>query len=129
MQGKLDETKALCARAWGLKSGRHDITSCRILFIRVAIALLEAQPVTPYAGQLKMLLSGAPLEATGPVATAWDMASFLESLRPELPASDAAFLESLLAGLNDRTKVADLDHFPAWRDLAPVPLDALWPSS
>jgi tetratricopeptide (TPR) repeat protein len=129
MQGKLAEAKPLCARAWGLKSDQPDITSTRILFTRLTIALLEVQPVTTYVGQLKTLLAGAPLKAYGDVVTTWDVRSFIERMRHKLPASDTDFLEALVAALNDCTKLADLDRFPAWRDQTLIPLDARWPDS
>ena len=37
------------------------------------------------------------------------------------------FLTALVAALNDRANLPDLDRFSEWRDQPPVPLDAPWP--
>ena len=39
----------------------------------------------------------------------------------------AEFLTALVAALNDRAKLPDLDRFPEWRDQPSIPLDAPWP--
>jgi hypothetical protein len=129
MQGKLAEEKPLSADAWARKAGGHDITSARILFVRLATALLESEPAAHYVGQLKTLLTGGTTEAGGNVTTTWDIGSLLVSLRPRLSPPDADLLETLAAALNDRARVADLDRYPAWRDGSAVPLDAAWPAS
>ena len=71
MQGKLDEAKPLLARAWQIKQGNHDITSARVLFVRLAIAFFESRPAGCFIGQLNALLSGDLLEAKANVAQVW----------------------------------------------------------
>lgn len=61
------------------------------------------------------------------VAVPWDIAYFIEHLRPKLPSGSADFLTALVAALNDPTKLAYLDRFPEWRDQTSIPLDARWP--
>ena len=61
------------------------------------------------------------------VAVPWDIAYFIEFLKPKLGEHNAEFLTALVAALNDRTKLSALDQFPEWRDQAPVPLGASWP--
>ena len=39
----------------------------------------------------------------------------------------AEFRTALVAALNDRAKLPDLDRFPEWRDQPSIPLDAPWP--
>ena len=66
------------------------------------------------------------------VAVPWDIAYFIAHLNAQLGAhkdSNAEFLTALVAALNDRAKLPDLDRFPEWRDQSPVPLDAPWPES
>ena len=53
--------------------------------------------------------------ATQGVALGWLVAA---------PLVLAEFLTALVAALNDRAKLPDLDRFPEWRDQPPVPLDA-----
>jgi hypothetical protein len=128
LQDKLAEAKSLLARAWQLKSGRHDLTSPRLLFVRLVMALLESQPVEVFVGQLKNLLALESLPDHADVAKVWNITSFIESLRPKIPPDAGDFLTALASAMNDRTKLADLDRFPEWRDQPPTPLDAPWPS-
>ena len=61
------------------------------------------------------------------VAVPWDIAYFIEFLKPKLGKRNAEFLTALVAALNDRTKLSTLDSFPEWRNQAPVQLDTPWP--
>jgi hypothetical protein len=63
------------------------------------------------------------------VAVPWDIAYFIEFLKPRLGEHNAAFLTALVAALNDRAKLPDLDRFPEWRDQPPTPLDMQWPDT
>ncbi len=125
-QGKLAEAKSLLARAWQLKRGQHDLTSTRLLLVRLAIALLELQPVEVFVGQLKNLLALESLPDHAEVVKVWDITCFIESLRPKIPPDAGNFLTALVSAMNDRTKLADLDRFPEWLTQPPIPLDAPW---
>ncbi len=61
------------------------------------------------------------------VAVPWDIAYFIEFLKPKLGEHNAEFLTALLAALNDFTTIPALDSFPEWRNQPPLPLDAPWP--
>jgi|GEM_PF-3688978 hypothetical protein len=123
MLGKLGEARQILAAYWRLNAPPHANTTPRIAFLRHLIALLESQPDTPFLGQLKALLTGPELPVASGVAVPWDIAYFIEFLKPKLGEQHAAFLTTLVAALNDRTKVADLEHFPEWKNQTPVPLD------
>jgi len=119
MLGKLDEAKGYLAKAWGLKRGRHDITSARILFVRLAVALLETQPIDPFLGKMKGLLTGGPLSDHADVTRTWDIGCFIEHLRPRLGSGIGDFLIALAAAVNDRSNLPGVDSFQAWREAAP----------
>jgi len=123
MQGKLDEARLRLTHAWQLKYGRHDLTSGRLLFVRVALALLELQPTKVFVGQLKTLLMQESVPDHADVARTWDIVCLIESLRPKLPPAGADFLEALADVLNDRKGLPRLDQFPLWQDCNPQPLD------
>jgi tetratricopeptide (TPR) repeat protein len=127
MQAKFAESRMLCAEAWALKVGRHDVTSARILIVRLMIALLKHEPIALYLGQLKTLFTGTALETAGDITTIWDIESFLVSLRNRLSPPDADLVECLVAALNDRARIARLDLFPVWTQQPPLLLDAQWP--
>jgi hypothetical protein len=65
---------------------------------------------------------------SGDIVVPWEIAYFIEHLRSQLPAGSAEFLTALVAAMNDGANLGALDSFAEWRDQAPVPLDALWPS-
>ena len=124
MLGKLEEAREILAANWHLKAPPHANTTPCIVFLRHVIALLESQPSTPFLGQLKTLLSSPELPVAADVAVPWKIAYFIEHLSPKLPPGSAEFLTALVAALNDRAKLPDLDRFAEWRDQPPIPLDA-----
>ena len=129
MLGKLEEARQILAANWRLNAPPHANTTPRIAFLRHLIALLESQPDTPFLGQLKTLLTGPELPVAGGVAVPWDIAYFIEFLKPKLGGHNAEFLSALIAAMNDRTTSSALNSFPEWREQPPVLLDAPWPST
>jgi len=126
--GKLDEAVAMNAEAWKLKAGRHDLTSGRILFVRIALVLLgDLGDVDHYVGQLKSLLARQSLECLGDIASTWDIQDVLTMLRQVLFESEAKLLERLSATLNDRASLPALERLQLWRDAAVVGLEEPWP--
>lgn len=123
MQGKLNEAKSLLKSAWQLKSGQHDLTSLRLLFVRLTVALLEAQPAAVFLGQLKTLLADASLPDYADVTKTWNIPDFIGHLNAELGAQNVKFLTALAIATNDHSKISDLDQFPEWRDANPLPLE------
>ena len=61
------------------------------------------------------------------VAVPWDIACFIESLKPKLGEHNADFLTALVTALNDRAKLSDLERFPEWQEQPPVALNTSWP--
>lgn len=129
MQDKREETHGLLTRAWQQKDGRHDLTSARILCLRLALEWIEGRDGTPFLGQMKTLLAEAHLGTQLDIATTWEVAAVWESLRPRLSEARLILLQRIAASLNDRTLTAQLVEFPEWRDVPTVPLDAPWPES
>src|SRR5262249_45695808 len=55
--GRLPAARRVNQIAWQLKRGRHDLTSGRILFVRIALRLLNREAdISRYLGQLKTLV-------------------------------------------------------------------------
>ena len=145
----------ILAANWRLNVPPHANTTPRIAFLRHLIALLESQPDTPFLGQFKFLLAGpetrrtdvAPvsiqtnsetagtdcptttteLPVASDVAVPWDIAYFIEFLKPKLGEHRAEFLTALVAALNDRTKISELEQFPEWKKQPTISLDFPWP--
>jgi proteasome accessory factor A len=126
--GKLEEALAFNAEAWALKAGRHDLTSGRILFVRVALVLLgDFGGPEHYLGQLKSLFAQGPLECHGDIAIRWDIPDVLNLLRRTLWDGDAELLGVISSTLNHRESLRYLEQLQRWRDVEPVGLDAPWP--
>lgn len=125
--GRLDAAVASNVEAWALKTGRHDLTSGRILFARVALHLMRGSTnVGCYLGQLKTLFAG-PLECHGNVTRTWDIPDVVTTLSDHLEAVDADLLADLAEVLNDRRRLPVLDAHERWVSAEPVALDHPWP--
>ena len=124
MQEKVDEAKELLARAWQLKAGRHDITSTRLLYVRIAGALIAQEPIGNYIGRLKTLLVMDPLPEYVPVAKPWNIQAFNDNVRKRTPSYSADILDALAAALNDPDEISTLDQFPIWAGQSALPLEA-----
>jgi tetratricopeptide (TPR) repeat protein len=127
MLGKLEEARQILAAIWRLNAPPHANTTPRIAFLRYVIALLENQPDTPFLGQVKTLLTGSELPVASDVAVPWDIAYFIEYLRSKLNEHNAQFLTAVVAAMNDRAKLSDIERFPEWQNQSPVPLNVPWP--
>ena len=126
-RGKLEEAGKVLAANWRLNAPPHANTTPRIAFLRHLIALLESRPDTPFLGQLKTLLTGPELLVASDVAVPWDIAYFIEFLKPKLGEHPAEFLTALVAALNDRSTLSELDQFPEWKNQPVISLDTPWP--
>lgn len=125
--GKLAEARQILAASWRLIAPPRANTTPRIALLRCFIAALELQPGTLCLGQLKTLLTGPKLPVAEDVSVPWDIAYFIEHLKPNLGEHNAEFLTALVAALNDPAKLPDLDRFPEWNNQLPIPLDVPWP--
>lgn len=88
--------------------------------------LLESQAGAPFLGQVKTLLTGPELPVSSDVAVPWDIAYFIEHLSAKLGVLSAEFLTPLIAALNDRAKLPELEHFPEWKNQALIALETPW---
>ena len=125
--GKLEEARQILAANWRLNAPPHANTTPRIAFLRHVIARLESQPDTPFLGQLKTLLTGPELPVASDVAVPWDIAYFIEFLKPKLGEHHAEFLTALAAALNDPKEIPQLNQFDLWKNQPLITLDVSWP--
>lgn len=127
LRNNLEDAKQLLARAWILKAGRHDITSLRLLFVRLIVAFLESLPIAIFVGQLKTLLIEGSLIDYAAVDITWNAAFFLKQLKSILGDTKVEFLTILVAVINSHSKIQDLDRFPEWRKQSSIPIETPWP--
>src|SRR6185436_18277372 len=113
--GRLTESRRLNAEAWRLKAGQHDLTSGRILFVRIALSLLERRDASPYIGQLRVLLNVEPLGCFGGIMRTWDIPDVVDMLRERLAPDDADLLDWVAQTLNDRVHLQNLEACEAWK--------------
>jgi len=124
---KLAEARELLRQNWQPAGQRFANTIPRVAFLAYVITRLEASPGSLFLGQLKTLFTGSELPISSDIPVPWDIADFIGQLRSRLPEDSADFLRSLLAAVNDRSKLPDLDRFPEWRNQWAIPLDTAWP--
>ena len=129
MKGNLREAKSLLTHAWQLKSGKHDLTSIRLLFVRLTVALLESHPPKSFLGMLKTMVDWESVPDYADVAVTWNIAYFIEKLRPQLPLGSAEFLTALASVLNDRRGHSKLDRFELWTSHPAIALETPWPEN
>lgn len=123
----LNEAKRILSEAWQLKSKKHDITSFRILFLRIVIALLESDSIELYLGQLKALFSMSPLPDFADVVKCWDVEYLMNYLKPpKLDNSSIKFLIELVKNINRNIQDIDMDNYPYWRSSIVIPLEQKW---
>ncbi|MBU1699645.1 MAG: DUF4062 domain-containing protein [Candidatus Eisenbacteria bacterium] len=127
LRDKLHVADTLNREAWSLKQHRHDITSTRILFLRVVYCYRRQTAPGLFIGQLKTLLTGPKLSAGISVVPAWNKDKPFEFHREELPSKQCDFLTALVDALNDRSRLRELDRFPEWRDQPPELVEEEWP--
>ena len=65
-----------------------------------------------FLGQIKTLLTGPELPVASDVAVPWDITYFIAYLKPKLGEPNVEFLTALVAAMNDRAKLSELEKFP-----------------
>jgi hypothetical protein len=126
--GKLAEAERWNREAWRLKARQHDLVSGRILFVRVALRLLQGDAaVGLYLGQLKTLFGWETLDCLGDIAPTWEIPDVLDMLSTRLRARDADLLVQISETLNERANLPSLEGCLAWAAAAAVPLETPWP--
>ncbi|NUN08627.1 MAG: toll/interleukin-1 receptor domain-containing protein [Ignavibacteriaceae bacterium] len=126
MQGKHNEAKDNLINAWNLKNFKHDITSPRILYVRLTTAILQKDSTGVYIGQLKTLFSLGPLPDYAEVSATWEPVHFVEYLRTNLGDDNSDFLLALADVTNDFNLLWILDKYDIWKNQEPVSLDVAW---
>jgi hypothetical protein len=90
---------------------------------------LNAPPhanITPRIAFLCHLIA-QELPVASDVAIPWDIAYFIDFLKPKLGEHNAEFLTALVAAVNDRVTFSALEVFVEWQNQPPLPLDTPWP--
>jgi tetratricopeptide (TPR) repeat protein len=128
LANRLEKAAHVNRDAWLKKAGRHDVTSGRILFTRIALCLLQELDARPFLGRLRTLLAQPDLPCMGAITRQWEATDILDELRSRLTLEQADLLAALLAALDDPSRIADLQRFYLWTSTPPVPLEAPWPN-
>jgi tetratricopeptide (TPR) repeat protein len=143
MLSRFDETKSHLQRAWTLKECNHDVTSVRILWVRLAVAMLAKESPAVFIGQLKTLLSARESRVSNEVDDYWNVQSVLEYLCGRLSPEHGQLLAALVNALNagahfhleqqgsavagaGSESVPRPENFDLWRNQNPIPLETPW---
>ncbi|MCX6901613.1 MAG: tetratricopeptide repeat protein, partial [Verrucomicrobia bacterium] len=122
MTDQIEDGRKHIARAWQERSQAAPYVVPRILWLQLALEMLEHGDPAPLIGRLKTALQndGAFQE--------WTMEPVLEHLKGRMQQTEAdrqnwELLRALVAALSDRVELPELGNFPAWREAQPEPLD------
>ena len=127
MQRRLEEAKLLLGRAWQLTPMPPDLTSARVAWVRLAVAMLEHASPRVFLGQLKSLVGLPQLTAPGNITTIWDHEPIVANLSPSLEAADVELLMRIAATLNHRRRATSLTALSTWRAARALALNVRWP--
>jgi hypothetical protein len=128
MQGRLTDAREELVQAWHLVGTRYDLTSARILIVRLAVAFLSGADVQFLLGQLKTHLAIRPLPDHADVSHVWRADAILRALAPGLDDETIEFLRHLVAVLNRKGPFEVLDRWPRWREAQARALELPWPT-
>jgi tetratricopeptide (TPR) repeat protein len=127
MTGETREARRLLAGNWAWPAPDCANTTPGIAYLGLLADLLDGCNGAVAIGRLKTLLMGPKLPMAAGVAHTWDVGYLLDYLAPRLPNGHHAFLNALLAAINDPDLAPALYRFPTWRDAAPIARDVPWP--
>jgi tetratricopeptide (TPR) repeat protein len=127
LAGHVDDAVDANTEAWDLKAhvceGGHDVTSARVLVVRVALQWLTGIDPAASIGALRTLLTWPALPCHGGIEVNWDARDILNEWQKRLSAEQVAVLAALVDALNDGSRLNELDHFPMWRSQPAVGLE------
>ena len=128
IQGRLAEAREQVTRAWEQSCGRYDLTSARILTVRLLIALIDHEPCELFLGQLKSHLAIHPLQNVADVDRFWKMMPLLDELAPRMSPDDVRLLKAVVRVLNASMPGDLLETMARWHEASSLPLDVTWPA-
>lgn len=119
-EGAWRDAELHMTKGWEAQGSRHDRISARILFLRIAINLLEGKDLGTPLGQLKTLLDSGISHAS------WLATAVRSYVRAYASTEDVELLEALFGAIVDWRAVAQLTGFRRWTDQSPIPLSFEW---
>jgi hypothetical protein len=128
MLGRVAEARQEVTLAWLAGGGRYDLTSARVLTIRLTIAMVAGEPIEIFLGQLKSHLAIQPLPDFADVSRSWQFAQPLEMVAPALDSDAFALLKSIGDVVNGDRPAQSLEEVPLWQNAMALPLYLAWPS-
>jgi hypothetical protein len=129
LQGRLDEALEQLELAWQAIGSQYNVTTARILTVRLAVALLRGEAPEFFVGQLKSHLAIHLLRPFPRHETRSATGQVFERLGARFSDADLALLMQIMAVLNTDQPVESLDEHPRWQEAEAVPLAAPWPAT
>ncbi|MFH1198523.1 MAG: toll/interleukin-1 receptor domain-containing protein [bacterium] len=115
MQNRISDSNATNQRAWQIKNNNHDITSLRILTLKLVLRWLEKEDGSKFIGQIKNKINDNPFVYNAGVSDLWDIKCMTDFLENKLPAEYQEFLIDLITVLNKKREIEILDHYKFWK--------------
>ena len=126
MQGRDGEAREQLELGWDVMGRRYDLTSVRILILRLTLAMMGAGPADLFIGQLKTHLAIEPLPDFADVVRRCEIGVCFGPLAPRVQDADRELLNAIVVVANGDQPPAWLDAHPRWRDTPGRPLIECW---
>jgi Tfp pilus assembly protein PilF len=119
-QNHIPEAKNLAIRAWQLNASQPNQVAAEIALYRGLIAKFEHRDDALALGRLKSLLT------IGFKRLSWSFDSVIAIAKKRLDEADYRLYDVLATAILDEGKATELDEFPEWHGIEPIPLDSPW---
>ena len=120
-RGRIQEAKKMSDRAWVLAIQGASQVTAEVALYRGLLLRLDGKEDASALGRLKTLLK------TGFDRSWWSFEEVLAGMDDALGEEDKKLYGAMAAAILDPEKVAALDEFPRWREVASISLDEPWP--
>jgi tetratricopeptide (TPR) repeat protein len=119
-RGRIEQAKEMSDRAWLLAKDSGSQVAAVVLLLRGLLLKIKASDDASALGRLKTLLK------TGFTRGDWSFDHVLAGTKNSLSEDAHKLYAALAAAILDSEKVAELEEFPRWQQVAPIPLSAPW---
>ena len=128
MRGRYQRSARLLRRAWSASPNAPDVTSARILAMRLIVALVQGESHGPLLGQLKTVLLHGSMSNLADVDTKSSAAPIIRSVQSRLTSTHLELVTALLSVVNGSKTVDVLADCQIFEAQECVSLDQPWES-
>lgn len=126
MRSGPDRARRLLVRAWASCARSADLTTARVLTMRLIVASIEGESHSTYLGQLKTILDEGALSNVADVDQERFAAPVLTFVEPYLTSEDRLLVAAIMGVLKGTSPASTLSELDIFARQPPLPLDQRW---